>query len=122
MFGFRGRFLIGAYSCKRGSALGLSKTFVCRGTNGDAPRRAGRGRYPGCGFASEGYPQTFYLLKFVKPNDASIDIYDYKEVSGGIYRPFKIVLNSPMELTITFREYFFNKMIDTDLLSKPGDK
>ena len=60
----RGRFLIGAYSCKRGSALGLSKTFVCRGTNGDAPRRAGRGRYPGCGFASEGYPQTFYLLKF----------------------------------------------------------
>lgn len=66
--------------------------------------------------------ETFYLLKFVKPNDASIDIYDYKEVSGGIYRPFKIIQNSPMELTITFREYVFNKMIDTDLLSKPADK
>lgn len=66
--------------------------------------------------------ETFYLLKFVKPNDASIDIYDYKEVSGGIYRPFKIIQNSPMELTITFKEYVFNKMIDTQLLSKPADR
>jgi hypothetical protein len=65
--------------------------------------------------------ETFFLVKLVKPNDVSIDVYDYREVSGA-YRPFKIIQNSPMELTITFKDYVFNKMIDTELLSKPADK
>lgn len=64
--------------------------------------------------------ESFYLTNILKPNDTSIELYDYRDVSG-IYRPFKMIQKSQMELTILFKEYVFNKMIDTELLSKPSD-
>ncbi len=64
--------------------------------------------------------ETFYLTEIVKPDDTVIEIYDYRDV-GGIYRPFKIIQKSQMELTFLFKEYVFNKMIDESLLSKPDE-
>lgn len=65
--------------------------------------------------------ESFLLKEYFTPNDTRIEFDDYREVSG-IYRPFKYIQKSPMELTIVFKEYIFNKMIDPDLLSKPADK
>ena len=65
--------------------------------------------------------ETFLLKEYFTSNDTSIEFDDYREVSG-VYRPFKYIQKSPMELTIVFKEYIFNKMIDADLLSKPADK
>ena len=65
--------------------------------------------------------KTFLLKEYFTSNDTRIEFDDYREVSG-VYRPFKFIQKSPMELTIVFNEYFFNKMIDPDLLSKPADK
>ena len=64
--------------------------------------------------------ESFYLTNILKPNDTSIELYDYRDVSG-IYRPFKMIQKSQLELTILFKEYVFNKMIDTELISKPSD-
>lgn len=65
--------------------------------------------------------ETFLLKEYFTSNDTRVEFDDYREVSG-VYRPFKFIQKSPMELTIVFNEYFFNKMIDPDLLSKPADK
>lgn len=64
--------------------------------------------------------ENFYLTETVKPDDTVIEISDYRNVSG-IYRPFKIIQKSRMEVTIIFKEYIFNKMIDESLLSKPDE-
>jgi len=65
--------------------------------------------------------ETFLLKEYFTSNDTRIEFDEYREVSG-VYRPFKYIQKSPMELTIVFKEYIFNKMIDPDLLSKPADK
>lgn len=65
--------------------------------------------------------ESFFIKEFFTSNDTRVEFDDYREVSG-VYRPFKFIQKSPMELTIVFNEYIFNKMIDSDLLSKPADK
>ena len=63
---------------------------------------------------------TFFLTEHLKPDNTSIVMSDYRE-TGGIYRPFKIIQNSQIEITIDVKDYTFNKMIDESLLSKPTD-
>ena len=65
--------------------------------------------------------ESFFLKEYFTSNDTRIEFNDYREVSG-VYRPFKYIQKSPMELTIVFKEYIFNKMIEPELLSKPAEK
>ncbi len=63
--------------------------------------------------------KTFYFIKSVNPNNTNIELDNYKDVKG-IFRPFKLVQSSEVEIEVT--EYQFNKPIDTKLLSKPWEQ